>query len=318
MAIGAGLSAVMVIPACTSNLANSANPAADAPVEAVAAEGVASPSAPTTPTTLVAPSSAAPSSAAPSSIAPVTTLATTAAPTTARPTTLAPTTTLAPSPAIVWVGASGTPFVAVGGNSGSDTARIQQRLIDLGFWLSGVDGDYGLTTSQAVMAFQKYLGLEASGRVNQATADALTSVEWRAHALADAGTLVEIDKDKQLLFVVQNGRTVWIFNTSTGNGEAYEEQDQNTPGEVQTGVSITRNGLHAVYRERAEGWWEGDLGKIYRPKYFSGGQAVHGSNNVPAYPASHGCVRVSIQAMDFIWEVNLMPIDTPVWVHGAP
>ena len=169
----------------------------------------------------------------------------------------------------MWVGASGTPFVAVGGNSGSDTARIQQRLIDLGFWLSGVDGDYGLTTSQAVMAFQKYLGLEASGRVNQATADALTSVEWRAHALADAGTLVEIDKDKQLLFVVQNGRTVWIFNTSTGNGEPYEEEDQNTPGEVQTGVSITRNGLHAVYRERAEGWWEGDLGKIYRPKYFS-------------------------------------------------
>ena len=236
---------------------------------------------------------------------------------TAAPTTLAPTTTLAPSPAIVWVGASPTPFVAVGGNGGSDTAAIQHRLLELGFWLSGPDGDYGLTTSQAVMAFQKYMGLEATGRVNQATADALTSMEWRGHALADAGTLVEINKDSQLLFIVQDGRTVWIFNTSTGNGQPYEEEDQNTPGEVQTGVSVTRNGLHSVYRERPEGWWEGDLGKIYRPKYFSGGQAVHGSNNVPAYPASHGCVRVTIQAMDFIWDSNLMPIDTPVWVHGA-
>jgi hypothetical protein len=216
----------------------------------------------------------------------------------------------------VWVGASPTPFVAVGGNGGSDTAAIQQRLLDLGFWLTGADGDYGLTTSQAVMAFQKYLGLEATGRVNQATADALTSMEWKAHALADAGTLVEINKDKQLLFVVQNGRTVWIFNTSTGDGQPYEEEDQNTPGEVQTGVSVTRNGLHSIYRERPEGWWEGDLGKIYRPKYFSGGQAVHGSNNVPAYPASHGCVRLSIQAMDFIWDSGIMPIDTPVWVHG--
>jgi peptidoglycan hydrolase-like protein with peptidoglycan-binding domain len=217
----------------------------------------------------------------------------------------------------VWVGASGTPFVAVGGSGGQETARIQQRLIDLGFWLSGVDGDYGLTTQQAVMAFQKYLGLEATGYVNQTTADALTTTEWRAHALADAGTLVEINKDVQLLFVIHDGRTVWIFNTSTGNGQPYEEEDQNTPGEVQTGVSITRNGLHSIYRERAEGWWEGDLGKIYRPKYFSGGQAVHGSNNVPAYPASHGCVRVSIPAMDFVWESGIMPIDTPVWVHGA-
>ena len=73
--------------------------------------------------------------------------------------------------------------------------------------------------------------------------------------------------------------------------------------------------MHDVYRERAEGWWEGDLGEIYRPKYFTGGIAVHGSNNVPDYPASHGCVRVSVPAMDWIWEQNLMPLDTPVWVH---
>ena len=50
---------------------------------------------------------------------------------------------------------------------------------------------------------------------------------------------------------------------------------------------------------------------------FSGGIAVHGSNHIPDYPASHGCVRVSVPAMDWIWEQNLMPLDTPVWVHGA-
>jgi peptidoglycan hydrolase-like protein with peptidoglycan-binding domain len=264
--------------------------------------------------TTVAPTTAAPATvtAAPTSVAPTTTLAPT---TVAPPTTIAPTTT-APSPAIVPIAAPEYPFVAVGSSSGGETARIQQRLLDLGFWNSGADGDYGLTTSQAVMAFQKYIGLEASGSVNQATADALTGLTFRAHGLADAGTLVEIDKTHQLLFIVQSGRTVWVYNTSTGNGEPYEEEDRNTPGEVQAGVSITRSGLHEVYRERAVGWWEGDLGRIYRPKYFSGGQAVHGSNNVPNYPASHGCVRVSIPAMDFIWDQNLMPIHTPVWVHG--
>ncbi len=256
----------------------------------------------------------APTTVAPTTLAPTTTQAptTTVAPTTTR----APTTT-APSPAIVPLAGPEYPFVAVGSSGGGETARIQQRLVDMGFWNSGADGDYGLTTSQAVMAFQKFVGLEASGSVNQETADALTNARFRAHGLADAGTLVEIDKDKQLLFIVHDGRTVWIYNTSTGDGQPYTEADQNTPGEVQTGVSITRSGLHEVYRERPVGWWEGDLGKIYRPKYFSGGQAVHGSNNVPNYPASHGCVRVSIAAMDFIWETNIMPMHIPVWVHGA-
>jgi peptidoglycan hydrolase-like protein with peptidoglycan-binding domain len=254
------------------------------------------------------------------STAPTTTIAptTTQAPTTtAAPTTTRAPTTTAPSPAIVPVAAPEYPFVSVGSSGGGETARIQQRLLDLGFWNTGADGEYGLTTSQAVMAFQKHLGLEASGYVDQATADALTAARFRAHGLADAGTLVEIDKDKQLLFVVHDGRTVWIYNTSTGDGQPYEEVDQNTPGEVQAGVSVTRNGLHEVYRERPVGWWEGDLGRIYRPKYFSGGQAVHGSNNVPNYPASHGCVRVSIPAMDYIWESNIMPMHIPVWVHGA-
>jgi lipoprotein-anchoring transpeptidase ErfK/SrfK len=44
---------------------------------------------------------------------------------------------------------------------------------------------------------------------------------------------------------------------------------------------------------------------------------VHGSNSIPNYPASHGCVRVSVPAMDFIWEQNLMPMRITVWVHGG-
>ena len=250
---------------------------------------IASSSPRVVPTTQSAPTTTATTTTlAPTTLAPTTLPATT---TTLAPTTTVAPTTTAPSPAIVPLAAPEYPYVAIGSSGGGETARIQQRLVDMGFWNSGADGDFGLTTSQAVMAFQKFAGLEASGYVNQRTADALTAARFRAHGLADAGTLVEIDKDKQLLFVVHDGRTVWIYNTSTGDGQPYEEADQNTPGEVQAGVSITRNGLHEVYRERPVGWWEGDLGKIYRPKYFSGGQAVHGSNNVPNYPASHGCVR---------------------------
>ena len=221
-------------------------------------------------------------------------------------------------PSIEPIAALDVPLAAVGSSGGAETARVQQRLLDLGFWLTGADGEYGLTTRQAVMAFQKYIGLPATGEVDGDTAAYLSSARpSRPTGTADAGTLVEVDKARQLLFVVVDGRTQWIFNTSTGNGQPYEEEDQNTPGEIdRRASSLTPDGLHQVNRERPEGWWEGDLGQIYRPKYFVGGVAVHGSNSVPNYPASHGCVRVTVQAMDFIWETGLMPMNIPVWVHG--
>lgn len=259
-----------------------------------------------TTTTTVAPTTLAATTT--TTLAPTTT---TIEPTTT--TTVALTTTTLP-PELV--GAVDPPLGAVGRANGAETARAQMRLLELGFWLQAADGSYGLTTQQAVMAFQKYYGLETDGSIGPETAAMLSAVTEQPKATADAGTLVEIDKSKQLLFFVTNGVTDWILNTSTGSEIAYDEPDKNTPGERQTGDSVTRTGLHDVYRERAEGWWEGDLGEIYRPKYFSGGEAVHGSNSIPDYPASHGCVRVSVPAMDWIWASNLMPLDLPVWVHG--
>ena len=236
---------------------------------------------------------------------------TTVAPTT---TTVAPTTTTTVNP--YEVPALDAPIEAVGRSDGAETERAQWRLLQLGFWLQAANGDYGLTTQQAVMAFQKYHGLTADGVLGPETAAMLSNVTERAHGRTDAGTLVEVDKPRQLLFFVVDGVTTWVLNTSTGSEIPYDEPDQNTPGERQTGDSVTRNGMHKVYRERIEGWWEGDLGQIYRPKYFTGGIAVHGSNSIPNYPASHGCVRVSVPAMDWIWENDLMPMGTPVWVHG--
>jgi hypothetical protein len=130
-----------------------------------------------------------------------------------------------------------------------------------------------------------------------------------------SGTLVEVDKSKQLAFFVYDGVTKWILNTSTGTEVPYDEINKNT-GLPERGDSVTRTGVFAVNREREEGWWAGDLGEIYRPKYFDGGVALHGSNNIPAYPASHGCVRLSTTAMDWIWEQGVVPMGTTVWVHG--
>ena len=219
-----------------------------------------------------------------------------------------------------------TPFVATtnpetvqasGQRSGPPTRAAQKKLLKLGFWLKSSDGRFEDTTRQAVMAFQKYFQLKPTGSITRGTAYLLDMVSSPATALTTEGTLAEVDKQRQLLFLVVDGRTVAILNASTGDDREYEEPDANSPGVVIRGVALTPEGEFSINRERPDGWWIGDLGKIYRPKYFVGGVAIHGSTSVPAYPASHGCVRVSVSAMDMIWEKGLLPLGTSVVVHNT-
>ena len=229
-------------------------------------------------------------------------------------TTVPPTTTTTTTLAVPLLDRA---IAAVGSRDGEETARVQQRLLEAGFWLVAVDGEYGHTTKQAVMAFQKYYGLKATGKVDDNTALALTQVStWPQARSTDQGTIVEVDKDRQVLMIVVNGRVLWVLNTSTGSGQWYLEQNQKDLTKWELGRSITDSGRFKINRERSNGWWAGDLGEIYRPKYFNGGIAIHGSRSIPNYPASHGCVRVSTAAMDMIWATGILPKGTPVWVYG--
>ncbi|HUH07664.1 MAG TPA: L,D-transpeptidase family protein, partial [Egibacteraceae bacterium] len=60
---------------------------------------------------------------------------------------------------------------------------------------------------------------------------------------------------------------------------------------------------------------EADLGTLYDPMYFYRGWAIHGSNSVPAYPASHGCVRVT--RGDALWLFDRAPLGTTVVIYGG-
>jgi peptidoglycan hydrolase-like protein with peptidoglycan-binding domain len=209
-----------------------------------------------------------------------------------------------------------TGISASGQRSGLSTQASQEKLLELGFWLANPNGTFDDTTTQAVMAFQKYFQLRPTGNINAATAHLLKEISNPATATTKEGTLAEVDKSRQLLFLVQDGITTYVMNVSTGDDRAYEEPDGNTPGVMIKGTAVTPVGSFKIDRERPDGWWIGDLGQIYRPKYFSGGVAIHGSMSVPAYPASHGCVRVTVKAMDFIWENDILPRGTEVFVYG--
>jgi peptidoglycan hydrolase-like protein with peptidoglycan-binding domain len=247
-----------------------------------------------------------PTSRAPSTTTTEATTTTTTAPptttTTVPPettTTLPPetTTTLPPDPA-----ADGTLRLE---ESGDAVRALQQRLVDLGYWMGEPDGTYGQLTRQAVMAFQKVEGLGRDGVAGPVTQERL-AVAGRPTPRGSDG--LEIDLERQVLFVVQAGQVQWAINTSTGNGEAYTSS---SGGEA---VAATPPGQFRVQRE-IDGVREAPLGTLYRPKYFNGGLAVHGSGSIPANPASHGCARVTNSAMDMLWSSGAASIGTSVWVY---
>jgi len=214
--------------------------------------------------------------------------------TTAPPTT---TTTAPPDPAD-----DGTLEL---GESGDSVLALQERLVELGYWLGEPDGTYGQLTRQAVMAFQKVEGLGRDGVAGPVTQQALATAS-RPTPRGSHG--LEIDLDRQVLFVVEDGRVSWAINTSTGNGEAYTSS---TGG---TARAVTPPGHFTIQRE-IDGLREAPLGTLYRPKYFNGGIAIHGSGSIPAQPASHGCARVTNAAMDMLWASGVAEIGTPVWVY---
>jgi peptidoglycan hydrolase-like protein with peptidoglycan-binding domain len=245
------------------------------------------------------------------------TTATTARPTTTeRPTTTAPpettttlppetTTTLPPTTTTTAPPAPEADGKLELGEGGDAVAALQQRLVDLGYWMGEPDGTYGQLTRQAVMAFQKVEGLSRDGVAGPAT-QAQLAVAGRPAPRGGDG--VEIDLARQVIFLVQGGQVQWTLNTSTGNGETY------TSSSGGSARAVTPPGSFHVQRE-IDGLREAPLGTLYRPKYFNGGIAVHGSGSIPANPASHGCARVTNSAMDMIWASGAMSIGTPVTVY---
>ena len=221
----------------------------------------------------------------------------TSSPTTPSPTTPKPTATTPPP-------LTDTSTMKPG-DRGAAVQRMQQRLSDLGYWLGTPDGDYGYNTTQAVMALQKTAGLGRDGIYGPATRAALD--RGVRPTVVVSGNAVQIDIARQVLTIVENGAIVAIVNTSTGSGETY------ISGNGQPAVATTPRGTFSVILQ-IDGLDKGPLGDLWRPKYFRGGYAVHGSASVPAYPASHGCARVSNAVMDMIWARDLMPMGRTVVV----
>jgi hypothetical protein len=192
------------------------------------------------------------------------------------------------------------------GATGSAVTTLQNELTALGYWLGTPNGSFGDSTQQAVWALQKAAGLPRTGVADPATWAALASGVV-PHPQSTSGYLVEINLSNDLLMVVNNGNVLYTLNTSTGGGYTYVQQGV-------TNVAITPTGHFSIYRQ-VNGLVVDSLGALWMPKFFTQGYAIHGDSSVPPEPVSHGCARISNEAIDWVWANNIMPIGTPVWVY---
>ncbi len=210
-------------------------------------------------------------------------------------------------PAVAAPAVAAAPTSLRAGARGAEVLALQQRLSDLGYWLGTPDGTFGDLTTQAVYALQGAAGLRRDGVVGGATR-AVLGTGVRPTASTTTGHAVEVDRERGLVLFVHDGVVGTVLHTSTGTFAHYRHQGR-------TYLADTPEGTFRVSRAVA-GWREGDLGRLYAPRYFHpDGIAVHGYGSVPAYPASHGCARVSLAAMDMVWQRDLMPIGGTVVVR---
>jgi lipoprotein-anchoring transpeptidase ErfK/SrfK len=121
---------------------------------------------------------------------------------------------------------------------------------------------------------------------------------------------LEVDLARQVLFVVDaSGDVSLVLPVSSGSGKLYTSEGR-------TRRAVTPRGRFRVYR-KVEGWRKSALGLLYYPNYLIEGVAIHGSPEIPNYPASHGCIRIPIPAAKELSDIT--PVGTVVIVHdGSP
>jgi hypothetical protein len=181
------------------------------------------------------------------------------------------------------------------GASGVKVLLLQRGLLKLGF-ATPVTGSFDGLTANAVNVFRKTNGM---GRDGYATTSVYAMVlrgkgafKLRYPNAGTHGKHVEFDWSRQVLVLANRGKPYRVYHVSSGK--------PSTP---------TVFGSFHFYSKTPG---TNSHGMVYS-SYFIGGYAVHGYASVPNYPASHGCLRVTIPNAVSIY--NWIDIGDPIYTY---
>ena len=160
------------------------------------------------------------------------------------------------------------------GDQGERVRSLNQRLISLGYLPPGrAQARYDSATFHAVMAAQKWNGLDRDGVAGPRTRAALRQGPPRTDGV---GRRIEVRLDRQVaLLIDRSGKVRRTISVSTG-----------APG------FETPRGTYSVFRKERNSWSVPYRVWLPYASYFNAGIAFHEGESVPAHAASHGCVRI--------------------------
>lgn len=181
------------------------------------------------------------------------------------------------------------------GSSGDLVAWLETRLAALTYACGPADGVFDEATATGVMAFQKVEGLTRTGVCDGETLARLLSSGPPVPRYSRSGDWVEVDLTRQVLMLVEGGRLAMTLPISSGAW----------------GMSTPTGEYRILYK--SWGWVKVPLGWMYSPSYFRPSYAIHGSGSVPAWPASHGCVRTPVWATDEL--ASRLYVGLPVLIY---
>lgn len=178
------------------------------------------------------------------------------------------------------------------GNKNS-TVQLFNRLLAKQGYVNDEGKKYDAATGRAVLAFHKVNGNKwtenAKSRDFKKLADGRGTfkLKYPGH-----GKHVEADLSRQVLVLARHGKAQEIYHISSG-----------------TPATPTITGHFNFYRKEPGTNSHGMVNSVY----FIRGYATHGYPDVPAYPASHGCLRNPIP--DSLHIYNWIDIGDPIDVY---
>jgi peptidoglycan hydrolase-like protein with peptidoglycan-binding domain len=182
------------------------------------------------------------------------------------------------------------------GARGAAVRSVQRRLNQLHYYAGPADGQYGQDLAEAVWAFK-----EAQGLPMNAVTNTLVTYKFRRDLIHPrmpkvlvphgGANRIEINQNDELLVLYRNNEVKLILHVSSGGGYHFCD-----PHGGACSTAITPDGNYKAL-SFYKGWETVPLGAMYNPVFFiSTAYAIHGDIPAPWYPASHGCVRIWMDA----------------------
>lgn len=209
---------------------------------------------------------------------------------------------------------AGLPAMAAGA-SGPEVALLQQELARRHLYRGSIDGEFGPATAYAVLTFHKVLGVERTWEWEEEDSRRMANFVFPPlPERPDEPNRVEVDVGRQVLYLIEGHEVAAVVPVSTAGGYLYYS--------VRSGGRVRARTPHGDFTltRHSRGWSCDSLTGwcVYNPWNFTPMYALHGYGEVPAYPASHGCVRIPIWESDLLEARLFIGMRFHVWDEYRP